>query len=371
MGFKDIYERWERGEASPEERAQVEEELEKYRLLTEHLALEEEPEPISPPEEPPAVYRQAKRALRRRSWWVVGVSVLLACLLILMGVGVWQQWIVPTLEREVFFDPEAETIYPDEMVSDLTIGMDTVIELTCPGLVVGGVQTERTGLGRYDVRIPCWYSWDGEQRALTGTLDRGDFQFEEPLIGQSIHGFRYSAYPFQYVGEPLEKVLAGLEELPDYVQTWTAVSFGRDLSMDELAALRQRWPEVRFVWVGVRAAEYDRQRLPLVGFGWEQSGILIDLNDRYPQFFLEGDDGAALEEHFTSLLRFGADHPELSGLLLSEGYLQERLDYVETNGVYTYGVYVIGAPSELVRMGREEPDICDMSVEELWLSAGS
>lgn len=66
MRFEELYERYRTGAATAEEAARVEEELAKFRLLTDHVAQHDELDLPEPPTEAEArEYRAVERAARR------------------------------------------------------------------------------------------------------------------------------------------------------------------------------------------------------------------------------------------------------------------------------------------------------------------
>lgn len=374
MNFEELYGRYRRGEASPEERAAVEEEREKFRLLMEDL---DGGEPLLPPEPVQAdraAYRSARRAVRRRAVRMVLLAAAAACILAIGGPAVYRGRVVPWLNEKVYLNPTAST--SGLLLTDLEIAVNALNELITPDWTAGGIRVETVGAGQYRLSVQRWREGAGTDW-IAGTLDRGTFRFDEALFPYTLFAFVNDTCPFNGHGIPTpEEVLPSLEQLPDYVEVRAAVSFGRDLSMEELSGLLERYPKLQFGWTGVRAADLTQQRLPLVGFYCRRSGYLIDINDDYPYFCLAdgGDDPAALESHFKSLLRYAADHPELVNPLLSEDpeaamhqYFQERLDYVEEHGVRTYGSYVSGSPSELARLCGEA-DVCGVTIQDLRLT---
>ena len=146
--------------------------------------------------------------------------------------------------------------------------------------------------------------------------------------------------------ENLPDTVAYLKTLPDYVNVKAALSFQKDLSMEELAALQMKdQNSLPILWVAVRNANYYRnaeigtettdssadvtratvqmndsfpaQLLPQVGFEPNGTGIYFEqINNSYPNFELSPHlsdtdskkNGALYESHFQTLLQVMADH---------------------------------------------------------------
>lgn len=209
--------------------------------------------------------------------------------------------------------------------------------------------------------------------------------------------------------ENLPDTIAYLKTLPDYVKVKAALSFQKDLSMVELAALQMKnQNSLPILWVAVRNANYYRnaeigtettdssadvtgaavqtndsfpaQLLPQIGFEPNGTGIYFEqINNSYPDFELSPHlsdtnskkNGALYESHFQTLLRIMADHPDFLKTLDPYGDLETYYStvqrFIEENGIKTYGVTVLGSPSEILQFC-EQAGIEGIYVEELTFS---
>ena len=106
MKFETLYERYRSGTATPEEAELVEEELAKYRLLTDYVAEHDELDLPGGPEtgEERGEVRRVRQAVRR----VRAGTVLLAFVLVLLALLAWRFAAVPLLNRYVLYDPTAD-----------------------------------------------------------------------------------------------------------------------------------------------------------------------------------------------------------------------------------------------------------------------
>lgn len=381
MNFEGLYEKYQRGTASEEERRQMEEELAKFRLLADCVAGQDELDLPEPQSEAAGEYRRVKRRLRRRTAGIVLAAAALSCAAVLGGGFLWREAVAPFLNEHVYYNPleEKTSNYAEEVSVELRVFTSLHFPHVSSYLVTG----ENTGLGSYDLTIQERDWRTGEQTYSYGTVDKGAFQLEGdfwkrwPVMSSFTRGTR----PFE---EPdperaPEAVAEKLGELPGYLALSMAVSFRRDLSMGELAALMEGHPELDFYWVGVRNSPEERQYLPLLGFEpremilWDNETLLEDYP--YLMHYRHEDDpdrGRVYEEHVKDLLRYQLDHGGLVEAVCSEGaprtgYYQEVLDYVEGQGVNTYGVCVSGRAGDLAGLCGEET-VEQVSLEAVRLS---
>ena len=94
--------------------------------------------------------------------------------------------------------------------------------------------------------------------------------------------------------------------------------------------------------------------------GWLVGGI-----DFFNCYVLEK--SLSLEHHFKSLLRYSADQVQKGRGIAPNGHesvYTEILDYVEKNGVKTYGVVVTASPQALLKLMDSD------RVYEIWLVDG-
>ena len=379
MKFETLYERFRAGPARPVEAERVEEELAKYRLLTDYVAEHDELDLPGGPEtgEERGEVRRVRQAVRR----VRAGTVLVAFVLVLLALLAWRFAAVPLLNRYVLYDPTADG---DNYLDSLELEVAVLESLHFPEWSSQTVYAQETGLGSYDLTL---YESDlaaGEWTATKGTMDLADIRFEEDFYRRwvAINQFTRGTYPYyateQVPGHSPEETAAALAELPDYLDATLSLSFARDLSMEEFAGLAGRYPDLRFQWVGVRINDGERrQLLPLAGFdaaGLSMLGAEED-EERYPFLWLplhreDSDLGKVYTGHFLALLGYQAERAVLAEKIggPAGSYYRDALRYVEENGAYTYGVYVSGRPETLAALcGEAEAEW--VGIESLRLSA--
>ena len=352
MRFEELYKRYRAGTATEAEAAQVEEELAKFRLLTDYVAEHDELDLPEPPTEVEAgEYQAIKRRARRSRRETVELAVSLTCVLLILGrLALW-----PLLNRFVFYDPERE---------NLGQAMAVYSSLFFPTRSCYGAYAENTGLGRWEVTLQMgdWTGDGGQPARIQGAVHLWDLSFEDafwegycPLNQWKPAGDGGGYTPGQSPAETAEK----LRELPDYTRGVLCLSFDRELSRAELAGLMDAHPDLRVCWVMVRTLEGDGFRLPPTGFA--PNTFIADNEDgtgeRYPWLFPEqhredADRGTYYENHFKDLLRYMMDQDQtVWGLADAQhDYYRRALDYVETNGVYAQGIFVSGRPAGLAAL---------------------
>ena len=268
MKFETLYERYRSGTATPEEAELVEEELAKYRLLTDYVAEHDELDLPGGPEtgEERGEVRRVRQAVRR----VRAGTVLVAFVLVLLALLAWRFAAVPLLNRYVLYDPTADG---DNYLDSLELEVAVLESLHFPEWSSQTVYAQETGLGSYDLTLYESGLAAGEWTATKGTMDLAGSRFEEDFYRRwvAINQFTRGTYPYyapeQVPGHSPEETAAALAELPDYLDATLSLSFARDLSMEEFAGLAGRYPDLRFQWVGVRINDGERrQLLPLAGF---------------------------------------------------------------------------------------------------------
>lgn len=369
MTFKIAMEHYQNGTATPEERALVEEELEKNLLISDYLDTQWRSDSF--PEPAPEELTTVRKRLRRHNLSLILTSLLLAAALLLSAIFI----VIPTLEKQ-YFNPQQNSFQCAYSTTDLELNLAAYTELFVDGLGIVNVGSTHTGFASYDLTIQHFNTARGGSSSYTeATLKKGILNIPvELLLTNSINIFERACYPF-YSLEPQvkEDIAEGLSALPDYICVSAAVSFSEDMTMEQLLEFSNTLKEGHIYWVGIRNAPENMQRLPLCGMAPFAGGIIREgINDDYPFFEIKSESQTAenLESHFKSLLQFMDDR-------LSEGtavgtwksedpYFQEVLQYVEENGVCSYGCY-ISAPAQVFLELLENNIISQVYPEDAWI----
>lgn len=371
MTFKEAIEHYRAGTASDEERQLVEQELEKNQLIAEYLDEQwndQVPVPAAPIEE----MKQVRKTLRRRNVLIVLTSLVLTAALLLGTVYI----VIPAVET-LYWDP-AVTSYGTPYSTDLELMLAAYTELFCPDLNISSVTAARSGFAAYDIIIQYWNNHrGGEGHFASGTIDKGELSLPMGFLDMcAVNIFDRATYPFFPAREGhLEEIREKLAELPDYMTIVAAVSFPEDKSMEEILEFNDRLIDGQVGWTAIRTGPLDEQILPLCGMNIFQWGTpRMEANEYYPCLDTKSVEMTPgnLETHFKSLLRFSADQAANGTGIPNEYrigrcYYTDVLQYVEENGVYSYGGYVSGTPETFLAL-IESGAVSRVWIEDVWIS---
>lgn len=318
--------------------------------------------------------RKIQKTIRRRNWKIVSISVVLAAVLLTVSVF----GIIPWAES-LYWDPE-ETNYRDG--TDLEITLQAYMELFTPGYSIPtGITWHRTGFASYDLEIPLKPVAHGERFSVGGTLERNTLRLDEAFHSPEGKDYAFSRMRLPYYPDAPSDVEAQRETLrmlPEYIRVEAALTFNEDLSMEELVKFWGKMtfysetqdPHANITWVAVRSMEPSTEWTPFCGMSLWGNGAynLVDLD--YRCFSSPANwDQESLEYHFKSLLRYSADQLEKGKGIAPYGdgeLYNEILEYVEENGVKTYGVVITGTPQLLLELMDYE-QVYSINLMDCWL----
>ena len=372
MTFKEAMEHYRAGTATQEERQLVEEELEKSKLIAEYLDAqwdEEAPVPAAPMEE----MKQVRKNLRRRNALIVLTSLVLVAALLLGTIYLG----IPAAES-LYWNPSKNS-YNMTYCDDLELMLSAYTELFCPDVNLISATWDRTGFARYDITVQYWdANKGGNSKYAFGTINKGVLDIPQGVLRHcSINIFDRATYPFYPASDGWEKrVREKLEQLPEYMTVTAAVSFPEDKSMEELLAFLDCLENGSIGWIGIRTAEDTEQLLPLCGMNPFSGGVVrSEINSHYPYFDMTAESITPenLEAHFQALLQFSANQVAAgTGIderyTIHESFYTQVLDYVEENGVYSYGCYVSAAPAAILAL-IESGAVSSVHIDDVWIAA--
>lgn len=359
MNFEEAFVRYQAHTATAEETALVERELEKFRLLEDYLAARELPDlPETPAGAAQAETRAVKRRMNRRTGWTVlaAVAAVLVVLVLLQFV------ISPLVNRRVYYVPwREEADYDIDTYSEFDAGMSAITALYMPLGSYGGSLLLHTGFMSDTVDLG-FLDNTGATRSGIGsqvTLRMGKLG-QLNINDLSVLGYGYMDFRSWHTQGGHTK--AALAQLPDYFSVTSAVTFTRDLTADELAALMERHPELTFL-----SAKMEGELFPQALYcSLQNTGVQYgsDLNrdypdfqfGDYPDFQVETVTGESIQQHFESLLQYMIDHPKLADMadaLAGGRQYQRMLDTVREDGLKSSGVWVQGTPSAILTLLEE------------------
>ena len=340
MKFEELLKRYKDGTATAEETAVVEEELEKVRLIEEYLAAEDTPLPlpeISAAGEVKAVQRTITSRTRRTALAVVaGVLAVLALL---------QFVLLPLANARVFDQPD----YDSGKLSEYELFMDTMTHLCIPFYNYYGTEKTTTGFGQWTLTNTFW-GLNRERRHSDFTLNCGflDTHSDGDVMWPMFPAVNSIEITDRYQQSGYGTGDKALGRLDDSITVAAAVSFNRELTLEEVLALRQQYSDLT-VWSAVLTPQYSRPvHLTFVhnGLDWGD-----DANKAYPLLWVRNPAEMTAEmwqQHLESQLQFMIDHRRLLNKIdpLANSY-QYVLQDVQKGAAFK-GMWVIGTGEELL-----------------------
>lgn len=354
MTFKEQFERYRSGDATPEERQTVEAELEKFALLSDHLyGTWEEPQT-----EPPAgELKQVKKSLRRRNVTLVLTSVVLVIAMLLS---------VPMVER-VYFDPGRQTTSSATM-PDLGLALECYYELFAPEqdfVFISNITD--TGFAKWNVEL-CFYNWGdiSMHSYLNASVEKNEIRFpRNTLTYVPTDHFNMGPLeiPVDSAGyDSIQEIRWHLADVDDDTSIYAAISFNADLSAEELFDLMDQYGLI-VRWAGVRAGQPYDPLTPLIGMKLDGHRADCGINADYPDFAGYVSEYNA-ERHFRSMVEYLRDYEQNTmniGVIEDPDYYDKVLAELDEGGLRFYGAYVTANARELRAMA-ENGDMTDIRV---------
>lgn len=331
---------------------------------------------FTPPMESETEIKKIKTSLRKRNWKIIFTSIILIAALLTGTI----YGVTPAVES-LYWDPFDCTVA--EGISDLNLVLSAYTELFQPGWEIETVSSGRTEFATYELSIIRYDIAKSERAYLTGILEKNQLGWDYRFISArpALDLFDRASYPFYpMLDDERANTVEKLSQLPEYVTVEAAISFAEDLNMEQVIAFREEY-SLPITWVAIRNAPMDVQHLPLCGMDPFTGGaIYFDVNEKYPQFGVDLSGslnfvytGEVLEQHFKSLLQLSSDQLEADrGARVYGGdrnYYTEVLEYVEENGVYSYGCIVYTTPQTLLKL-LENEQVSQIKLMDGWIDIG-
>lgn len=357
MTFRELLEKYKNQTATPEERKQVEAELEKYNALTEYLLEQDvdmEGEDLAGQQEE---LQKIDRSMKKRGRRIIAIAVVIAC--VVMGALTAFQ---PVISKVIWYDPTEQDL--QQYSYDISCHLAVLAELTMPEVQMESVMITEKGWGQYDLQVQQREWSSGEYLWEDGTVTRGKIQLKSNVYQYSvINAFSRGTAEFgNSVMTESAEAKAALADLPEYLKMEAYVSLGKDWTMEELENFAAQ-QDGYLGWVGVRTSPEDQQLLPLMGFDADSSGYIWENVDAaYPFYELSMHEDVPLaeawEKHFLALLQYSIDHGDFYARLNQSNdhgsTCQMVQEYVTENGVKTYGFLYYGTPAEMRKLLENE-----------------
>ena len=396
MTYRERLILYKEGKLSPEEEAKLEQEIERQDAIGEYLY--EEAELDIPDEEKSAEETErtegenfsamVDRSIRRA---FIKLGVIVGAVVLAVSLSVI--FLVPDVVDLFYYDPE-EVVGIDKesdnvTTSRLSLDLSVYTELFVPRSFRNYASAVSRGYGIYDVMIPQVVgTGDNVYRAVSGQIIRGKLMLYDPnLLSTPVdnaflfpEGVEGNNKFIDVDGEPigpagkLEEAKVALNNLNEGENYMAYVSLKDITDYGEF----YQWingKELDYVdlWCVVYTEGEHGQLIDNnMGFQFRQGGLCINWDrEKYPHLslldsdFLQGnplDDEKIMAEHFTSMLAYLHDHPDIMKLMGKEetDYSRQRyldmIDYVEKNGLQLYGFAITAEKDEIIKL-MEDPKV--------------
>ncbi len=387
--FLNILEKYKNNTATNEEIKIVESEIEKNKAINEYLA-DTFDEHFLPLDNETDCYAEddindnikeienVKKTMNSkfRKIIVSSVAIVLAVLMLVF-------YVVSPLVGKMYYNPSL--VSQGEHHKDLYFDMRVFTELSIPGYAYVNGMAGDLGFGKYDIYMVQKNLFTKVNENSIGHIIRGK------RIGMYEDFFMRSFYFYNDFGSS-RQMEADIEEFTDMTYKRTIndlkttsktayaslfVSFENDISLESFELMRRDYLSysqggLDFKWVGIRIDNESQINDQRIGFNpnLNDGSTTSDRPDpeKYPYLSLIDymDDSILMEKfgtyegylangyeiHFKSMLKYLINSPEFTQMLFyskskTEDY-QNALNYVEENGVNTYGALVYGTVEELL-----------------------
>lgn len=375
MKYRELLERYKKGLVSQEERQIIEEDIEKYEAIEEHLLEGMDKDLINfttsresegHNEETIKIKKSVNSRLRKAILTSVVIMIIL-----LMGIF----FIVSPLVDSYFYNPAKVSV--GEINSDINFDLYVLTELNMPGYsLTSDVHVERQGFGEYDIGFFLTNLFTQEKNYINTKIKRGEkIKNYTEIIEDTGVDFMYVKYPIgnsSQINEKKQRVMNHIMQLNPVSYVSANLTFEKDLTMEELHQLEIKYPNIDFIWAGIRTAPHNEMPKDLIGINLIRSNKVIAreeiVEEKYPAFHIfewlvnpigyESSEmsleAKAYELHYKSLLQYMIDRKEATKVLDLNPrrleYYKSALDYTKDNGIKTFGVLVYANAKDLIEL---------------------
>lgn len=378
MNYRELIKRYKEGLVSEEEKRIIEQEIEKYEAIEEYISdkIDMDFDDLTfsinndkNKEEAESIKKSVNRRLRK----VVITSV---AIVIALVIGIF--CIISPIIDSFYYNPAKVSVGSKD--SDINFDLYAFSELNIPGYSISSnVNIEKLGFGGYTISFFRRNLFTQEDDYVT-TKIKGDIKindYTEAILnkGSDFISVRYpEGMSLEQVDRQKSKVVNHIMQLNPVSYVSANLTFEKDLTMKELHELELKYPEIEFIWAGIRTPQ-NSIRNDLIGIHLLSSNslLLTDklVEEKYPAFHImewlvnpagyESSDlsleAKAYELHYKSLLQYMVDREEATDVIDYSDKLQyykSALEFAEENGVKTYGVLIYSNAEKLIELVENE-----------------
>ncbi|WP_404988526.1 anti sigma factor C-terminal domain-containing protein [Clostridium culturomicium] len=364
MTYRDKFKAYLDGSLDKEESRQIEEELEKIRVLSDYLN-DEIDDKLFEDETAKEQYgctsekemdmknliQRAVNKKLRKLGIVVGSIVLAIVLFLMFGLS--------PIMNKIYYNP-GELLGDFSSVIDLPLAVYTELHTANKWFNYTNITPE--GYGKYNLKVG--YQFNGVIEDFYVTMDKGKFvgYYEDMLKSNLFSNSFTRGTEYNYFEPNDEYALEELRKLPDTAIVEAAVSFPKDLDLKELEKLQKEYNDFHITYIPVRVTDTSHQVMDYFGIEPTGTGIIFDKEtydeEKYPLLELANAPGREItpeqkEIHFKSMLKYMAEAKEFNEAINSHIDYKSALEFVEENGAKTFGVVVKMPVKELMQLRQD------------------
>lgn len=376
MKFKDLVDKYKSGTITEEEKIIVEEELEKFEVIEEYFNEkldidfnfgEEGQDRI---EDSINLKKNVNNRLRKatlKSFIMITIAIVALF------------FILSPIVNSFYYNPGK--VASGMIDSNIDFDLEVLTDLNLPGYkLASNVNIEKLGFGVYDISFFRRNTFTEEKNNIAIKIKR------DKLSETSQSSFTEMYINFMNIRdqdrisnseiiEQKARVTSYMKKLSPVAYTSSYLTFQEDLTMDELRDIQFKYSDVNFIWAGIRTSNPNEPVYDITGFSLDFGNDRRPINnpdeERYPAFnFLEwvaSKSGISsntsmwakgYEIHYKTILKYMIDRKEATDVLfynnLNTEFYQSSLDYVEENGVKTFGVLVYANAEDIIELIENE-----------------
>lgn len=384
MNFKELLDKYKDGTLDEKNRALVEAELKKNEAINEYLADEIEKEfqfSMDESEEGAAenYNKRIKKAVDQKFRKTVLISICAVFLMMFLS-----KYLLSPIVSSFYYNPNSTSVSKvpgNSFKNNIRIDLAVYTELYRPGYRLGSVYSIDNGYGNYDLIVEDYNLFTQKtQRHSNINLKRnkltGFFDFlhnRDYHISTMIDSSGPLAEKFH--SDETADIIESLKKLPKTSYISAFVTFKDYLTMHEIHELSSNYrntvsnDKFELAWVGIDVGDYTGAHI--VGFNPNSRGPENIDKEKYPTLFMtdlflsedtrwkETTIETGYEDHFKSMLKYLYDRKTFAKAFgvkyKPREFYKNTLDYVEENGVKSYGVVVFGTVDNILEfMDTEE-----------------
>ncbi len=382
MDYREILGKYRDGTASDDERRLAESEIEKFMAIEDFLIEGGEGNASAEKKisEDEAVLseetKKIRKSVEKRLGKIVFTSVSIV-LAILAGIF----FAVSPIMDAMYYNPASTSLDPEYGMKNINYDLKVITELNQPEKTFIAASVDKSGFARHNVTYIIQESFSGNYHNINLKIVRGknlgadlksdilSLGFASTLFTEVVYGSHRD-----YAADKMETQNENLKKLDGHNYVSLAASLKNDITTNDLALLKERYPEVHFVWGAVRASEFTDKDAPIcIGTSLSLGDMRVGeaVSKKYPalsftSYLLESEERSfsqsvevrALGKHYKSMLKYLIDRKEMLGILDNSPtkyeFYKTALEYAEKNGVKLYGLLVYGEVKDLLSFAADE-----------------